>query len=247
MSWPPNRLQGRIVAITGAGRGIGLAIARLLAGAGCRLAICGRDAVRLTTASRELGELGAEVYADSVDVSQEDEVERWFAQIDQKLGPVQILINNAGAFDGGHFPTVSREAWDRVIDSCLTGAFLCSREAFRRMERAGEGRILNIGSISAQRPREGSAPYAAAKFGLWGLTQAIAIDGRAHGIVCSCLHPGNVLVERRQDSGLESDRESMMDSLTIAEAALAMLNLPPDVNFLEGIVLPRDQAYLSRG
>ena len=111
----------------------------------------------------------------------------------------------------------------------------------------GGGRILNIGSISAQRPRENSTPYAAAKFGVWGLTQATAIDGRPFGIKCSCLHPGNVRVERRIDSGSESDDEPMMSMETIASAALAMLTLPPDVNFLEAIVLPQDQLYLGRG
>jgi NAD(P)-dependent dehydrogenase (short-subunit alcohol dehydrogenase family) len=115
------------------------------------------------------------------------------------------------------------------------------------MKPRRSGRILNVGSISAQRPRAGGAPYAAAKFGVWGLTQAIALDGRPHGIVCSCLHPGNVLVERRQDTGAKADDEPMMSIDTIAQAALAMLKLPADVNFLEAIVLPRDQEYLARG
>ena len=90
-------------------------------------------------------------------------------------------------------------------------------------------------------------PYAAAKFGTWGLTQAIALDGRPLGITCGCLHPGNVLVERRAESGLTSDDEPMMSVETIANAAIAMLTVPPDVNFLEAIVLPRDQDYLARG
>ena len=115
------------------------------------------------------------------------------------------------------------------------------------MKPRRSGRILNIGSISAQRPREGSAPYAAAKFGVWGITQAIALDGRPFGITCSCLHPGNVLVERRIESGISADDEPMMQTESIAHAALAMLTLPGDVNFLEAIVLPRDQAYLGRG
>ena len=142
---------------------------------------------------------------------------------------------------------VSLAGWNNVIGSCLTGTFLCSREAFTIMKSQSGGRILNIGSISAQRPREGSTPYAAAKFGVWGMTQAIAIDGRPFGILCSCLHPGNVRVERRQGTEERSDDEPMMATETIAEAALAMLKLPPEVNFLEAIVLPRDQLYLGRG
>jgi NAD(P)-dependent dehydrogenase (short-subunit alcohol dehydrogenase family) len=156
-------------------------------------------------------------------------------------------VNNAGAFDGGRVDQVSLAGWNNVIGACLTGAFLCTRAVFPVMMEQGSGRILNIGSISAQRPRENNAPYAAAKFGVWGLTQATAIDGRPFGIVCSCLHPGNVLVERREDTAAAADAEPMMSVETIARAALAMLTLPPDVNFLEAIVLPRDQLYLGRG
>jgi NAD(P)-dependent dehydrogenase (short-subunit alcohol dehydrogenase family) len=156
-------------------------------------------------------------------------------------------VNSAGAFDAGRIDELTLAAWNNVIGACLTGAFLCSRRAFGIMKSQGGGRILNIGSISAQRPRENNAPYAAAKFGVWGLTQATAIDGRPFGIVASCLHPGNVLVERRQESGLKSDDEPMMTIETIAEAALAMLTLPPNVNMLEAIVLPVGQLYLGRG
>src|SRR5258708_5615720 len=120
-----------------------------------------------------------------------------------------------------------------VITGASQGIGTGSRREFGVMQPHGGGGMLNIGSISAQRPREHGAPYAAAKFGVWGLTQATALDGRPFGIVASCLHPGNVLVERRQDSGVESDDEPMMSINTIAEAALAMLTLPPHVNMLE--------------
>ena len=115
------------------------------------------------------------------------------------------------------------------------------------MKDHGGGRILNIGSISGQRPREGSVPYTSAKFGLWGLTNAVALDGRPHGILCSCLNPGNVRVEWRTDTSARFNQEPMMETETIAKVALAMVTLPPDVNFLEAIVLPKDQPYLGRG
>jgi len=242
-----GRLQGQVAVVTGANQGIGKAIAVALAAEGCRLAICARNQQKLQAAAEELRLSGAEVLAVSVDVSIESQVVDFFTQIDRKFGRVDILVNNAGAFDGGPLDELTMAAWENVIGACLTGTFLCSREAFRRMKGHGGGRILNIGSISAQRPRAGGAPYAAAKFGVWGLTQATALDGRPHGIVCSCLHPGNVLVERRSESGLSSDDEPMMSMDTIAQAALAMLTLPLDVNFLEAIVLPRDQSYLARG
>lgn len=240
-------LSGQVAVVTGANQGIGKGIARALAKAGCRLAICARNAEKLAATADELRGEGAAVLAIPTDVSIEADVVAFFAAIDSQYGRVDVLVNNAGAFDGGRLDELSLAAWENVIGACLTGTFLCSREAFKRMRPQRSGRILNIGSISAQRPRAGGVPYAAAKFGTWGLTQAIALDGREFGINCCCLHPGNVLVERRNESGLTSDDEPMMSIDTIANAAMAMLTVPPDVNFLEAIVMPRDQEYLARG
>ncbi|WP_373649285.1 MULTISPECIES: SDR family oxidoreductase [unclassified Schlesneria] len=240
-------LENQVAVITGANRGIGKAIASAFAAQGASVALCARNGDSLQQTATELQATGADVLARVCDVSQESQVEQLFAAVTERFGRVDILVNNAGAFDGGPLDELSLEAWNNVIDSCLTGTFLCSRAAFRLMKPRRSGRILNIGSISAQRPREGSCPYAAAKFGVWGLTQATALDGRPYGITCSCLHPGNVLVERRIESGLKSDDEPMMQPESIARAALAMVTLPADVNFLEAIVLPRDQAYLGRG
>jgi NAD(P)-dependent dehydrogenase (short-subunit alcohol dehydrogenase family) len=242
-----GKLAGKVAVITGANQGIGKGIARACAAEGARLALCARNAERLDQATQELTREGAEVLAQPVDVTDEVAVGKFFTAVIERYGRVDILVNNAGAFDGGRIDELTLAAWNNVIGACLTGAFLCSRRAFALMKDQGGGRILNIGSISAQRPREHGAPYAAAKFGVWGLTQATAIDGRPFGIVASCLHPGNVLVERRQESGLESDDEPMMSIETIAEAALAMLTLPANVNMLEAIVLPVGQLYLGRG
>jgi len=241
------KLLGKIAVVTGANQGIGKGIARTLAAEGAKLALCARNAGRLEQAAAELRAAGAEVLAKPVDVSDEQAVDGFFEAVVSRFGRVDILVNNAGAFDGGRLDQLSLEAWDNVIGACLTGTFLCSRRAFALMKGQGGGRILNIGSISAQRPRENSAAYVAAKFGVWGLTQATALDGRRFGIVASCLHPGNVLVERRQNSEDESDHEPMMNVETIAQAALAMLTLPPHVNMLEAIVLPVEQLYLGRG
>ncbi|WP_010581875.1 SDR family oxidoreductase [Schlesneria paludicola] len=242
-----NQLSGQIAVITGANRGIGKAIAHTFAAEGAALALCARSADSLAEVANELAANGTDVFQQTCDVSNEADVERFFAEVEARFGRIDLLVNNAGAFDGGPLDELSLDAWNNVIGACLTGTFLCSRAAFRSMKLRRAGKILNIGSISAQRPREGSAPYSAAKFGVWGLTQAVALDGRPYGITCSCLHPGNVMVERRADSGKESDREPMMQPDSIARAALAMMTLPADVNFLEAIVLPRDQAYLGRG
>lgn len=241
-----SQLANQVAIITGANQGIGKAIATMFAREGAAVVLCARNADKLAQVSDGLRATGADVLDCSCDVSSEADVELLFAAVHERFGRVDILVNNAGAFDGGPLDEVSLDAWNTVIGSCLTGTFLCSRAAFRMMKPRRSGRILNIGSISAQRPREGNTPYAAAKFGVWGLTQAIALDVRPYGITCSCLHPGNVLVERRVDSGKTLDEEPMMHPETIARAALAMVTLPDDVNFLEAIVLPRDQAYLGR-
>ncbi len=240
-----SQLNGKVAVITGGNSGIGKGIAKIFAEEGCNLAICGRNVERLSATADELRKTGREVLDQRADVSSEPDVLALFDAVMKKFGRVDILVNNAGNFDGGRIDNLSLEAWNHVIGACLTGTFLCSRSAFAIMKEQGGGRILNIGSISAQRPRAHHAPYAAAKFGVWGLTQSIALDGRKHGIICSCLHPGNVRVERA--IGARSEEEAMMDTETIARAALAMVALPPDVNFLEAIVLPKDQPYLGRG
>ncbi|MBI5757301.1 MAG: SDR family oxidoreductase [Planctomycetales bacterium] len=242
-----KQLTGKVAVITGANQGIGKGIATLFAAEGCRLGLAARNATKLDAVATGLRTSGADVVAVPTDVSRETDVEALFDAVMEQFGRVDILINNAGAFDGGELDQVTLEGWNNVIGPCLTGTFLCSRRAFAIMKPQRAGRILNIGSISAQRPRQGGAPYAAAKFGTWGLTQAIALDGRPYGISCSCLHPGNVRIERRVNSGKPSDDEPMMSVETISLVALQMVTLPADVNFLEAIVLPIGQDYLGRG
>lgn len=241
------QLDGQVCVITGANQGIGKAIAEAFAAEGAKLALCARNMEKLGKVEQELTQGGADVLAVSTDVSDDAAVEQFFSLIKERFGRVDVLINNAGAFDGGRLDQVTTEGWNNVIGACLTGAFLCSRSAFSMMKEQGGGRIINIGSISAQRTREACGPYTAAKFGVWGLTQATALDGRPFGIICSCLHPGNVRVERRVETGLNSDDEPMMSMETIAKVALTMATLPPEVNMLEAIVLPNEQLYIGRG
>ncbi|MBI3463356.1 MAG: SDR family NAD(P)-dependent oxidoreductase [Planctomycetes bacterium] len=168
---------------------------------------------------------------------------RGAAELMAAAGEIESL--GGGAIDG-----LSTEAWDKVIAVNLRAPFLCTRAAFRIMKKQGGGRIINIGSISAQRVRPHSAPYSASKHGIWGLTQVTALEGREHGITCCCLHPGNVLIERREEGraqGREQDLEPMMTVDEIAEVAVLMATLPPHVEMLEAIVLPREQLYLGRG
>lgn len=240
-------LEGKVALITGAGSGIGKGIARAFARAGASLVLAARTREKLEATAEEVRALGAAALVAPVDVTDEAQVVTLFVRAVQQFGRIDIVVNNAGAFDGGPLEELSLETWRKVIDVNLTGPFLCSREAIKIMKQQGGGRIINIGSISAQKPRMHAAPYTTSKHGLVGLTRAAALEGRDHGIVVSCLHPGNVATERRQASSAPMDQEPMMTPDEIAQAALTMAALPLHVNMLEAIVLPATQAYLGRG
>ena len=242
-----RRLAGQIAIVTGAGSGIGKAIARVLAEEGATLVLAGRTRATLDATAAEAAALGAAAHVVPTDVTDEAEVAALF-EAARRVGPtLDLLVINAGAFDGGPLEALSLATWEHVLAVNLTGPFLCTREALRRMKPQGSGRIVNIGSISAQAPRLHSAPYTASKHGLVGLTKAAALEGRAFGVSVGCIHPGNVLTERRAASDAAADAEPMMTSAELAEAVRTAATLPPHVNLLEAIVLPLGQAYLGRG
>jgi NAD(P)-dependent dehydrogenase (short-subunit alcohol dehydrogenase family) len=241
------QLQDRVAIVTGGGSGIGKGIARAFAEEGCAVVIAGRTVSRLNAAAEELRETGSEIVAIPTDVTDEAQVVALFKQTMDRFGRLDLLVNSSGAFDGGPIEDLSLGAWNNVIGACLTGPFLCIREAFKIMKPAGGGRIINIGSISAQRSRVNSAPYTSSKFGIWGLTQSAALEGRPYGISVGCLHPGNTAVERRVGSGKASDDEPMIATEEMARVALLMATLPPEANMLEAIVLPVEQLYIGRG
>ena len=241
-------LTNKVALITGAGRGIGRGIALAFAREGAALVLASRSADQLAQVAEEAAEVSREkVVVQVADVSDEQQVEELFARVSSEFGRLDLLVNNAGAFDGGPLDELSALAWDRVINTNLRGPFLCTRAALRLMKPNSSGRIINIGSIAAQRVRPNSAPYAASKHGLWGLTQATALEGREYGVTCGAIHPGNVMVERREGSGRREDDEPMMTPADIAEVAVLMASLPPHVEMLEAIVLPHRQAYVGRG
>jgi NAD(P)-dependent dehydrogenase (short-subunit alcohol dehydrogenase family) len=242
-----GQLDGKTAIITGAGTGIGKGIARALAQAGAQLILAGRTPATLEATAEELRRAGALPYVIPTDVTDEAQVADLFAQTLQLTGQVDLVVNNAGAFDGGPIGDLSLATWQHVLATNLTGPFLCTREAMIVMKRQGGGRIINIGSISAQVPRLNSIPYTTTKHGLVGLTKAAALEGRDYGVVVSCLHPGNVATERRQASGALQDQEPMMSADDVAAAVLTMASLPAHVNMLEAIILPVEQAYLGRG
>lgn len=241
------QLDGKVAIVTGGNRGIGKGIAKGLAAEGASLTIAARDAALLTQTADELREKGTEVLAVPTDVTDEAQIKTLFEKAMAQYERLDILVNNAGAFDGGPIDELSTEAWDKVISVNLRAPFLCSREAMRIMKAQGEGgRIINIGSISAHRVRPNSAPYSSSKFGIWGLTHVTALEGRPHGITASCLQPGNTYVERIQNRP-QPPAEPMMDVDALAQAAVLMATLPPNINMLEATVLPVEQLYIGRG
>ena len=242
-----SELKDKICIVTGAGTGIGKGIARRFAKAGATLVLASRKVANLDETAEECRGIGVEVMVHQTDVTSEDSVLALFAATEQAYGRVDILINNSGVFDNGPFHELSLATWQKVVDVNLTGPFLCARSAFRSMLKTGGGRIVNVASISAQMCRPNASPYNSTKHALTGLTKSIALEGRDHDIVCSVLHPGNILTERRAASDSTTDQEPMMTVDELAETALVMVMLPLHVNVLETIVLPTTQAYLGRG
>lgn len=246
-----GQLDGKIAIVTGGGTGIGKGIAKAFVDEGCSVVIAARDAARLEATADELSSRGGIVVAIQTDVTNEEQMIKLFARTMEQFGKLNILVNNSGAFDGGPIEELTMEKWQRVIDVNVTGPFLGSREAFKIMKPQGGGRIINIGSISAQRPRHSSSPYSTSKHAVWGLTQSLALEGRDHGIAVSVLHPGNVMVERRSDSksstGRDEGPEPLISTADMGKTALLMATLADDANMLEAIVLPLGQDYLGRG
>jgi NAD(P)-dependent dehydrogenase (short-subunit alcohol dehydrogenase family) len=239
-----GKLDGKVALITGGNKGIGKGIARRLADEGATLVLAARGVEELDQTASELRQGGTTVLAVPTDVTDEGQIEALFERTMEVFSRLDILVNNSGAFDGGPLDELSTEALDNVLSVNLRAPFLCTRAAMRIMKQQGGGRIINIGSISAQRVRPQAGPYCASKFGIWGLTQVTALEGRPHGIVASCLHPGATQVRDVPDDGGEENRLQVDE---LAEAAVLMATLPAHVNMLEAIVLPVQQPYLGRG
>ena len=241
-----GKLDGKIALITGASRGIGKGIAEGFAREGAALILVARDLARLQQLEESLTAERRNVVVMQADVTDERQVQEAFQRTMQLFGRLDILVNNAGVFDGGPLDELTLEAWEKVMAVNLRGPFLCTREALRIMKPQQGGRIINIGSISAQRVRPNSAAYSTSKHGIWGLTQVTQLEGRPHGITCCCLHPGNVEVETLADTQRRK-QEPVMQAEELAEVAITMAALPAHVSMLEAIVMPVSQPYIGRG
>ncbi|HMF75392.1 MAG TPA: SDR family oxidoreductase [Bryobacteraceae bacterium] len=190
-----GRLTGKKAVVTGASKGIGLAIAQSLLSQGAEVVICARRQEQLDAAVRELGKAGGKVAGHVADVSQSKDVAGLFAFAVQELGGLDILINNAGF--GLFRPTaeLTVEEWDRLIGVNLSGTFYCSREALTRFRQPDGGWIINISSLAGRNPFAGGSAYNASKFGMNGFSEAMMLDHRKDNVRVSYIMPGSVDTE----------------------------------------------------
>ena len=249
--------MGPVAIVTGAGSGIGRAVALAFLREGWSVALAGRRAAALRATAADAGDAADRALAVTADVREPASVRDLFAWTVERFGRVDVLFNNAGT---GAPPRpleeLSLEQWRAVVDTNLTGAFLCTQEAFRAMKAQTPrgGRIINNGSISATTPRPHAAPYTAAKHAITGLTKATALDGRAHDIACGQIDIGNALTpmtERMAEGVPQADgavrAEPVMDVEHVARAVLYMASLPPDANVLSLTVMATKMPFVGRG
>jgi NAD(P)-dependent dehydrogenase (short-subunit alcohol dehydrogenase family) len=187
-------LAGLLAVVTGASRGIGAATAEAIAAAGAHVVLAARDREALDAVAGRIRDAGGEATPTPTDVSSVDEVERLFAAV-EGVGSLGALVCAAAVLRSAPFAQTTPEMWAETLDVNLTGSFLCCRAAFNAMRKRGEGRIVNIASLSGVYATEkfaGLTAYNVSKYGVIGLTEAIAAEGREHGISAICLCPGAV-------------------------------------------------------
>jgi NAD(P)-dependent dehydrogenase (short-subunit alcohol dehydrogenase family) len=238
--------EKKVALITGAGSGIGKATALAFLRDGFRVVLSGRHAEKLAAAAAEAGE-GAQAHCVVADVTKPEDVRALFDATHQKFGRLDVLFNNAG-LNAPFLPLeeMPYEKWREVIDTNVTGAFLCTQQAFRLMkdQTPRGGRIINNGSISAHTPRPNSAPYTASKHAITGLTKSTSLDGRKYDIACGQIDIGNAMT--KLGSRLP-DPEPMMDVNHVANAVLQMAKLPPEANVQFMTILATKMPYIGRG
>jgi NADP-dependent 3-hydroxy acid dehydrogenase YdfG len=246
----------QIAIITGAGSGIGRAVAMAMLNAGYGVVLAGRRSEPLDNVVREAGANGKNALPASTDVANAGSVRALFDKAVARFGRVDVLFNNAGISSGGAFDTISVEQWQRVVDINLTGSFLCAQQAFRVMKAQNPrgGRIINNGSISAHAPRPNSAPYTATKHAITGLTRSLSLDGRAFDIACGQIDIGNAATEMAQKMATgvpQADGsiavEPLMDVAQVAGAVLYMAGLPLAANVQFMTVMATKMPYVGRG
>ena len=247
----------RVAVVSGAGSGIGRAVALGLSRAGFALVLAGRRSEPLEAVAAEIAGQGSSARSVPTDVADEGSVAALFRRVRDEFGRVDLLFNNAGLFAPAvPLDEVALADWRDLVDVNLTGAFLCTREAFRLMKAQAPrgGRIINNGSISAHVPRPHSVAYTATKHAMTGLTKATALDGRDHDIACGQIDVGNAGTEmtrpmasgvRQADGSIKP--EALMDVAHVADAVVYMAGLPLSANVPFLTVMATRMPYLGRG
>jgi NAD(P)-dependent dehydrogenase (short-subunit alcohol dehydrogenase family) len=245
-----------VAIVTGAGSGIGKAVALAFLQEGYCVALAGRRQEMLAQAVREAGVPEKQALIVPTDVRDPAAVRALFAKTKEAFGRLDVLFNNAGISAAGLLEDLSYEQWQAVVDTNLTGPFLCTQEAFKIMKSQDPrgGRIINNGSISATTPRPNSAPYTATKHAITGLTKATALDGRKYDIACGQIDIGNALTDAtvRMTQGILQPNgtiapEPVMDVQHVASAVLYMASLPLDANVLFMTVMATKMPFVGRG
>ena len=250
-------MTDKVAIITGAGSGIGRETALAMLRAGYAVALAGRRAERLAETVQAAGEAGSRALAVPTDVADADSIRALFAKTKEAFGRLDVLFNNAGT---GAPPIpledLTYEQWKTVVDINLTGAFVCTQEAFKLMKAQDPmgGRIINNGSISATTPRPNSAPYTSTKHAMTGLTKSTSLDGRKYNIACGQIDIGNAATEmtqRMQGGVLQAHGETMveptMDAAHVADAVVYMAGLPLDANVQFITVMATKMPFIGRG
>jgi NAD(P)-dependent dehydrogenase (short-subunit alcohol dehydrogenase family) len=249
--------MAKVALITGAGSGIGKASALALAKDGHDVALAGRRKEPLDAVAEQVRGLGRKALAVPTDVADPDSVRALFAKTKETFGRLDVLFNNAGVGAPAiPLEDLPFEKWQAVIDTILTGSFLCTQEAIKIMkaQQPMGGRIINNGSISAYAPRPNSAPYTSAKHAISGLTKSTALDGRKYDIACGQIDVGNAYTEmaaRMKDGVMQADGsikvEPLMDVENVARAVVFMAGQPADANVLFLTVMATKMPFVGRG
>jgi NAD(P)-dependent dehydrogenase (short-subunit alcohol dehydrogenase family) len=249
--------NGKIGIVTGAGSGIGRAVALALLREGYSIVLAGRRREPLERTRAEAGPDGPRARAVPADVSDPASVQALFDAAKDAFGRLDLLFNNAGTGAPAiPLEELTVEQWRRVVDVNLTGAFLCTQAAFRLMKEQTPkgGRIINNGSISAHAPRPNSAPYTASKHAITGLTKSTALDGRKYDIACGQIDIGNAATDmtaRMKDGVMQANGaiaiEPTMDVENVARAVVYMASLPLDANVLFLTVMASKMPFVGRG
>ena len=247
----------KVALVTGAGTGIGRNTALRLLEEGYSVVLAGRRIELLERTKREAGDSGSRTLIVPTDVGSPESVRELFNKIRETFGRVDLLFNNAGiGAPAVPLEEISYEQWKAVVDVNLTGAFLCTQEAFRIMkeQKPRGGRIINNGSISAHVPRPFSSPYTATKHAITGLTRSTSLDGRPYDIACGQIDIGNAATEmtdRMAEGIIQADGkkavEPRMDAENVANAVVYMAGLPLDANVLFMTVMATKMPFVGRG